>query len=160
VDSPWKVLIVSADAECCSQIAESLTLWKMEPILATDYARGKDILEKEPVALAFCDSRLPDDGFRQMLSLTSTQKRPVPLVALVCDEKGYQDATALGAFDAIPLPCERSDVRWIVIRTMREQQSHRRDSTPHTASSHAGNSNSPDDPNEDDTRESDRFSTG
>jgi len=128
MDSPWKVLIVSADAECRRRMAESLTLWKMEPVLAADYTQGKDVLEKEPIALAFCDSRLPDDGFREMLSLTSTQKRPVPLVALVCDEKGYQDATVLGAFDAIPLPCEHSDVRWIVIRVMHDQQNRRRDS--------------------------------
>jgi DNA-binding NtrC family response regulator len=128
VDSRWRVLVVSPDAECCQQFVEFLTQWKMESILAADHAEAEVVLEKQRVELVFCDSDLPEDGFRRVLHFTSTRKQPVPVVALVHAERGYEEATLLGAFDVIPLPCQRSDVQWVVIRAMRDQQDRRRES--------------------------------
>ena len=122
------MLVVSDDAECSQQIVDFLTLWKMEPVLAVGYSEAEAALENRRVELAFCDSNLPEDGFRRILDLTSARKQPVPVVALVHDERGYEEATLLGTFDAIPLPCERSDVQWVVIRAMRDQRGRRRES--------------------------------
>ncbi len=149
MDLPGRVLVVSEDAECTRQIVDFFTLWKMEPVLAVGASEAEAALENRRVELAFCDSDLPEDGFRRVLDLTSARKPPVPVVALVHDERGYEDATLLGAFDAIPLPCQRSDVQWVVIRAMRDQQGRRRELKTRDVAAHhgdTGGSNRPEGP--------------
>jgi hypothetical protein len=41
---------------------------------------------------------------------------------LVRDEEDYSEAMRLGAFEAIPIACRRSDVQWTMIHALRKPQ--------------------------------------
>jgi DNA-binding NtrC family response regulator len=129
MDLPWKVMIISMDSRCSSHIAELLAAWKMEALLAADYSEAARLLANQGMLLAFCDLDLAADGFRKMVELFSAQKKAIRVVALVGEEREQSEAVLLGAFDAISLSCERSDVQWVVARAMRDQESRRRDTS-------------------------------
>jgi DNA-binding NtrC family response regulator len=92
-------------------------------------AEAKGVLSRQEIALVFCDDRLTDGSYRDLLhTLRTWEKAPHIVVTTRTGEwKDYLEAIRLGAFDMIPCPYRPIDVELNVIRVMRggDQKSHR-----------------------------------
>jgi DNA-binding NtrC family response regulator len=75
-------------------------------------------LQQPDLSLVLCESSLPDGGFRDLFDASAFRTSPLRFVVLVRDEEDYSEAMRLGAFEAIPIPCRRSDVQWTMIHAL------------------------------------------
>lgn len=120
---PWRVLVVCCNTDCRRTLAEVLGLWHAEVISASMIGEARKILAEHPISLVLCESHLPDGSFADLLDATASRKPAVRLIAILQDDKEYADAIRRGAFDAILVPCRRSDAQWVIIQAMREEKS-------------------------------------
>jgi DNA-binding NtrC family response regulator len=115
VDLP-SVLLVGSDSECRRTLADVLRFWGMEGMFASTISEARTILLEQPIGLVFCESHLPDGGFPELLEAGASRKFAFRLVAMVHDVDEYANAMRRGAFEAILVPCQRSDIQWVVIQ--------------------------------------------
>jgi DNA-binding NtrC family response regulator len=115
---PSRVLTVCSSSDCHRTLTEVLGLWEVETISASTTAEARATLGEQPISLVFCENHLSDGGFGELASAVASRRPPVHLVAILRDESEYADAIRLGAFEAILLPCRRSDIQWVIIRAM------------------------------------------
>jgi DNA-binding NtrC family response regulator len=87
-------------------------------------AEAYEVLERQPVALVFCDESLQDGSYRNMLQTVRTRSKSPHIV--VTSRTGewpeYLEAVKLGAFDLIQYPYLPTDVELNVIRAMRDAE--------------------------------------
>jgi DNA-binding NtrC family response regulator len=83
-------------------------------------AEAEEVLSGQRVALVFCDDRLADGSYRDLLeSLRTWKQSPHTVVTTrTGDWKEYLEALGLGAFDMIQYPYKPTDVELNVIRVM------------------------------------------
>jgi len=117
-----EVLIATADLEACRRLASVLSPWGFEPICASTVGKAKAVLARGGVPMVFCEDRLVDGSFRDVLAAATLVKSKVRVVVLsrTDDENGYLEAIQLGAFDVIPCPCRPADVHRVVSQAMRD----------------------------------------
>lgn len=73
------------------------------------------------VDMVFCQERLPDGSYRDILqSLGQSAKTAVVVCAEFYDKKAYIEAMSLGAFDYITHPYQKNDVDWIIENATRK----------------------------------------
>jgi DNA-binding NtrC family response regulator len=84
-------------------------------------AEAEQVLSRQGVALVFCDDRLADGSYRDLLhGLRTRKKAPRIVVTTRTGEwKEYVEALQLGAFDMIQYPYRSTDVELNVLRAMR-----------------------------------------
>jgi DNA-binding NtrC family response regulator len=114
------VLIVCSDPECSSMLLGVIKDYGLEASAAADIRQARTHLQKPDLSLVLCESNLPDGSFRDLFDASALRTSPLRFVVLVRDEEGYSEAMRLGAFEAIPTPCRRSDVQWTMIRALRQ----------------------------------------
>lgn len=118
----WEVLIATPDLETCRRLASFLSQWGLEPLCAVTVGKAKAILARQGVPMVFCEDRLADGSFRDVLSaakLVNSNARVV-MISRTNDENGHLEAIQLGAFDVIPCPCLPADVHRVVFHAMRD----------------------------------------
>ena len=86
--------------------------------------RASGEVSRQTTGLVFCDDRLPDGTYRDLLTLRQTGQRSLCFVVTtrVGEWDEYLEATQLGAFDVIPFPLRATDVELTVIRAMRREE--------------------------------------
>lgn len=110
------VLVVGSDPECRRTLADVLGLWGMEGIFTSTISDARKIQLEQSFGLVFCESHLPDGGFTDLLDAAVSRTFPLRLVAILHDVNEYANAIRLGAFEAILVPCQRSDIQWVIIQ--------------------------------------------
>ncbi len=117
----WEILIATADLETCRRIASILSQWGFEPLCASTVGKAKAILARQGVPMVFCEDRLADGGFRDVLGAARLvqSKARVVVTSRTDDLNGYLEAIQLGAFDVIPCPCRPADVHRVVSHALR-----------------------------------------
>jgi DNA-binding NtrC family response regulator len=116
------VLVVGSELECRRTLADVLGLWGAEGIFASTISEARKILLERAIGLVFCESHLPDGGFTELLDAAASKTFPVRLVAILHDGNEYGNAIRLGAFEAILVPCQRSDIQWAIIQATHAEQ--------------------------------------
>ncbi len=118
----WEVLIATADLETCRRLASILSPWGVKPICASTVGKAKAVLARQGVPMVFCEDRLADGSFRDVLGAARLVKSKVRVVVIsrTSDENGYLEAIQGGAFDVIPSSCRPADVHRVVSHAMRE----------------------------------------
>jgi DNA-binding NtrC family response regulator len=94
----------------------------LEASAARNVRQARTHLQKPDLSLVVCESNLPDGSFRDLFDASALRTSPLRFVVLVRDEADYSEAMRLGAFEAIPTPCRRSDVQWTMIRALRKTE--------------------------------------
>jgi DNA-binding NtrC family response regulator len=118
MESRGRVLIASSSAGYRETLADILQLWCLEPTFVSTVDEVRAFLERQAPVLVICEDQLAEGGCQDVLDALSAAKSSTRLVALVHDDAGYSEARQHGAFDAIPLPLQRSDLQWVVIRAL------------------------------------------
>jgi DNA-binding NtrC family response regulator len=92
-------------------------------------AEAKKVLSGQEVALVFCDDRLIDGSYRDLLQTLQVLKITphFVLTTRIGEWRDSLEALSLGVFDMIESPYRSTDIELSVIRAMRdgEQQSDR-----------------------------------
>jgi DNA-binding NtrC family response regulator len=132
MDSSGRILIACASAEYKEALAEILKAWSLETTMVSTPDEIKALLPQAP-ALVICEDQLAQGTYREVLEALYAAKSTARLLVLIHDEANYSEAMQLGAFDAIPVPFQRSDAQWAVIRALRAK-------APRNARSHSSGS--------------------
>jgi DNA-binding NtrC family response regulator len=116
------VLVVCSDPECCSMLLGVIKDYGLEASAARNIRQARTHLQEPNLLLVLCESSLPDGSFRDLFDASALRTSPLRFVVLVRDEEDYSEAMRLGALEAIPTPCRRSDVQWTMIHALRKPE--------------------------------------
>jgi DNA-binding NtrC family response regulator len=124
MDFPAQILVVSPELEHRRALAAILQLEGWDTLCASKASDVEEVLAKTNVNLVFCDRRLADGSYRDVLTLTRSLHRTVRVVVTsrLADWDEYLEALHHGAFDLIASPCQPTDVVWAIIQAKREEQ--------------------------------------
>jgi DNA-binding NtrC family response regulator len=125
VSSP--VLLVCSENPDRRLIETVLRHWDIDVVSCDSLCDAQAALKRRNVRLIFCDEKLKDGGYRDLLALIRGKRkkpRAVVMAAGVEPEREHLEALESGAFDVISKPCARNDVQWMIIHALRED-SHR-----------------------------------
>jgi DNA-binding NtrC family response regulator len=122
-DAPT-VLVVSADLESRRSVTKTLEALSVYVISCSTLNQAEQVLSLQSPRLIFCDERLPDGGYADLLELKEPSKIPPPIVVLTRNGEWelYMDATRRGAFDVIRSPWCPTDIELSLIRGVREER--------------------------------------
>lgn len=114
------VLVVCADSECRQMLLDTLKDWDASPRVVSTITEARQALTSRSIELVFCEDRLADGRYSDLLDMTALSRTPARLVVLTHgdEEQAYAEAIQAGAFDAIPIPFSRSDVQWMIIHAL------------------------------------------
>lgn len=117
------VLVVSADLEGRRSVTKTLEALSVQVIPCSTLNQAEQVLSLQRPHLVFCDERLPDGGYADLLVLKDSGRTPPPIVVLTRNGEWelYMDATRRGAFDVIRSPWCPTDIELSLIRGAREE---------------------------------------
>ena len=126
MESPSQILIVSSELENRRSLNDLLVKEGYETLCASRVSDCQPALESQKISLVFCDRRLSDGTYREVISATRAAKLKARVVVTsrLADWDEYLDALRHGAFDLIASPCQPTDVLWAIIQARREDQEH------------------------------------
>jgi DNA-binding NtrC family response regulator len=95
-------------------------------ICASSVAQCRELLAQSRVGLIFCDRRLSDGSFTDVLHAAACNstagKARVVLMSCVIDPEEYHAARGAGLFEVIPSPTRPTDLEWMVILAKRAER--------------------------------------
>lgn len=113
-----QVLIVASDVECREMLTGILAAWQLEAMSVSTVQEAKAVLKKETPVLVVCEESPCDGECCDLFSARAPSRAAIRWVALIHDDSTYNDTLRRGAFDAIPIPCRRSDLQWMIIHAL------------------------------------------
>ena len=124
MDSPAQILVVSPEIENRRALTGILNREGWDTICASKVSECREALDNGNVNLVFCDRRLTDGTYRDLLAITRDLNRKVRVVVTsrLADWDEYLEALHHGAFDLIASPCQPTEVVWAIIQAKREDQ--------------------------------------
>lgn len=110
------ILLVSGDPETRRMLSEALRLSGAKLTSASSVAEARQLLARERPALVFCERRLADGSFRDVLRTQEVTQTGLPVVVAsrLAETEEYLEAMRMGAFDFIAQPYHRGEVEQIV----------------------------------------------
>jgi DNA-binding NtrC family response regulator len=119
-----QILIVSSELENRRALNEILRKEGYETICASRVSECQEALQTQNVSLIFCDRRLSDGSYRDVIAAirTARQHARIVVTSRLADWDEYLDALHHGAFDLIASPCQPTDVLWAIVQARREDQ--------------------------------------
>jgi DNA-binding NtrC family response regulator len=83
----------------------------------------QDLLQTHDIRMIFCDRRLADGTYRDVLAAAGTSKLPVPVVvnSRLAGWEEYREVLREGAWDLIACPCHPVDVLRILGQLNRDE---------------------------------------
>lgn len=114
-------LVMSSHLECRRALVRILQGLRVNTLATATLAEAEEVLSRQGVALVFCDDRLTDGSYRDLLqNLRTWKKTPHIVVTTRTGEwKEYQEALGLGVSDMIQYPYRSTDVELNVLRATR-----------------------------------------
>jgi len=126
----WNVLVASSSMEDRASLMHILDNLSVNVISCSKLNQAQEVLARQEVPLVFCDERLSDGCYRDLLASGGSRKAPRVVVTIRTGEwDEYLDAMRQGAFDAIRFPLQPTDVELVVLRAMRENREATRPAT-------------------------------
>ena len=113
---PPRVLLACTDPDSRRALSSLLDQCGLKTVVSSSVRESRRILARGGVAMVFCEARLADGSFREVLheAAAPEQKVPVVVASRLDDTNEYLEAMRLGAYDFITSPYRRSEVEWIV----------------------------------------------
>jgi DNA-binding NtrC family response regulator len=117
-----QILIVSSELEHRRALNDILRREGYDTTCASRVSECQEALQTQNVSLIFCDRRISDGNYRDVVALTraSNQRIRVVVTSRLADWDEYLDALHHGAFDLIASPCQPTDVLWAMVQARRE----------------------------------------
>jgi DNA-binding NtrC family response regulator len=111
-----QVLVTGCDAGKRTALLNMLEEYGLQPIIASNVEETRQIIERRPMHVVFCEDRLPDGGFREILRLVKANRPEIQVVvsSMLGDVHEYIEAMNLGVFDFIAPPYRSSEIISVV----------------------------------------------
>jgi DNA-binding NtrC family response regulator len=121
-----QILIVSSELEHRRALNDILRKEGYDTTCASRVSECQEALQTQNVSLIFCDRRISDGNYRDVVALTRTSNQRIRVVVTsrLADWDEYLDALHHGAFDLIASPCQPTDVLWAMVQARREDSVH------------------------------------
>lgn len=134
----WEVLIASSDLEDRRALASILARHGHDPICASTIGETQAILAQKTVGLVFCDRRLSDGDYRDLLAQSRSLEPKVRVIVTsrLADWDEYLEAMKLGAFDVIATPCRPPEVEWMLVQAKRDERTRLRETVRQNGNAH------------------------
>lgn len=109
-------LVACANCESRRTLVSMLAQCGTEAIVSSTVSEAQAVLLERSFGLVFCESDLPEGGFRPVLHTLNLAGSRVPLVvcSLLGELEEYLEAMQLGAFDFIRPPYRHAEVEIIL----------------------------------------------
>jgi DNA-binding NtrC family response regulator len=117
-----RVMIVSDNLEHRRPINKILEALSIDVTCCSNVAQTEQVLALQRPNLIFCEERLPDGGYVDVLNLSARISGETVVLTRTGDWDLYMEATRRGAFDVIRGPWCATDIELILIRAIREQK--------------------------------------
>jgi DNA-binding NtrC family response regulator len=116
------ILVVSANLESRREVSRILEALSVQVVPCSTLAQTEQVLSLQRPSLIFCDERLPDGGYANLLELKLSGRILPPIVVLTRNGEWelYLDATRRGAFGVVRSPWCPTDIELSFIRGVRE----------------------------------------
>ena len=118
--------IVVASSESANRLHLGTILMKLgaDPICVSTLRDCHESILRKNIGLVFCDSRLEDGTYTDLLSAyRRKQHKPrVVVTSVSADWDEFKEAMRWGAFDVIASPCRPTDVEWMLIQAKRDER--------------------------------------
>lgn len=114
-------LVVSSELEHRRGLVRMLEGFRVNTYASASLAEAEEVLSRQGVALVFCEDRLTDGSYRDLLKILRTWERAPRIVVTtrIGEWRDYLEALQLGAFDMIQYPYRSIDVELNVLHAMR-----------------------------------------
>lgn len=117
-----KVLLALHDPAIIQAISRALAGKGLQLNFCFTLGEAVEQLAKVPPNLIFCQARLPDGSFRDLLRHVDPERTRIPIV--VCadfyDKTTYVESMTLGAHDYMAFPYRREQAEWIIEQVLRK----------------------------------------
>ena len=119
-----RALVVSSELEVRKPLLRSLEWLQVDAIVCADLREAEEALSEHFVDVVFCDDRLPDGSYSDLLRHNrSSSKAPrIVVTTRTGDWELYFEALEKGAFDVIQSPCYSTHVEMTITRVLREEE--------------------------------------
>jgi two-component system C4-dicarboxylate transport response regulator DctD len=119
-----RALVVSSELEVRKPLLWSLEWLQVDAIVCAGLREAEEALSEHCVDVVFCDDRLPDGSYSDLLR-PSRSSRKAPRIVVTTrtgDWELYFEALEKGAFDVIQSPCYSTHVEMTITRVLREEE--------------------------------------
>ena len=113
-----QILVVSSELQDRRALVDILNREDWDTICASTVKECQQALASRNVTRVFCDRRLPDGTYCDVLKIIRSVNKKVPLVVTsrLADWDEYFEVLQHGAFDLIASPPRATDAIWITLR--------------------------------------------
>jgi DNA-binding NtrC family response regulator len=117
-----EILVIASDPETRKALSSILQSEGLNSLHASQLSEGRALLADKSVGLVFCERRLADGTYLDLLPVAQSGRRKVPVVVTsrLADWDEYLEALRHGAVDLIPSPFKPSDVSSAIAQARRE----------------------------------------
>ncbi|HEY1471641.1 MAG TPA: hypothetical protein VGF61_21565 [Candidatus Acidoferrum sp.] len=115
------VLIVSSRIGNKRTLLRTLEGLPVNTFSASTVFQALEFLATHPMAIVFCDERLPDGSYRDLLGAVPTSPQVNRLIVLLCtgEWEEYLEALRLGVAEVLRVPLQSTDIDIAVFHAMR-----------------------------------------
>ena len=113
-------LIVSGRVEDRQNLSRILDSLSTNVFIVGTLAHAREVLQVQPITIIFCDERLSDGPYRDLVAFVKDQHKPAQFIVMLGTGEWpeYLEALGLGV-EAIRCPIQPTDVELALIHAMR-----------------------------------------
>jgi two-component system, NtrC family, response regulator PilR len=132
MDNGLPVLVVSCRPENRKLLMNVFSGLPIDTYSARSIQEAKEALQLRPFSLVFCEERLPDWSYADLLRHVQLTNSATRFVVLLCtgEWEEYLEALRLGAEEVLRCPLQPTDIDLALIHAMRPARS---ETTSHAA---------------------------
>ena len=124
MDKPIPILVVSSEFTNRIALRDILGRKGRKTIYASTVGECKEVFASQNIDIVFCEPRLTDGTYRDILTMMRSRGQSVRLVVTsrLADWDEYLEALDNGAFDLIASPSQTADIVRVLNQVQREDQ--------------------------------------
>ena len=113
-------LIVSGRAENRERLSGILASRSMCIFIVSTVAHARELLQVQPIAIVFCDERLSDGTYHEVVRFAKAQHKNMEFIVVLSTGEWPEFLEALGmGVDVIRYPFQPTDIDLVLIRAIR-----------------------------------------
>jgi DNA-binding NtrC family response regulator len=113
-------LVVSGRVEDRQKLARILDSLSTNVFIVGTLAHAREVLQLQPITIIFCDERLSDGPYRELVAFAKDQRNTAQFFVMLTTGEWPEFLEALGlGVDAIRYPVQPTDVELALIHAMR-----------------------------------------
>lgn len=124
MNKPISILVVTSEIRNQNSLRDILDREGWKAICASAAGECEEVLANQTIDLVFCDRRLADGTYRDILAITRLKSPRARLVVTsrLADWEEYLEALDNGAFDLIAYPSQAADIIRVINQAQHEDE--------------------------------------